>query len=140
MPAGDQPDAIARLVSGIESGATHQTLKGITGSRKTFTMANIIHQLKRPTLILAPNKTLTAQLYDEMKQFFPENAVEFFVSYYDYFQPEMYLPGSDRFVEKDSSINEHLEILRLSTTKSLIERRDTIVVASVSSIYGFGAS
>ncbi|WP_228375310.1 excinuclease ABC subunit UvrB [Chryseobacterium sp. UNC8MFCol] len=139
MPAGDQPDAIARLVSGIESGATHQTLKGITGSRKTFTMANIIHQLKRPTLILAPNKTLTAQLYDEMKQFFPENAVEFFVSYYDYFQPEMYLPGSDRFVEKDSSINEHLERLRLSTTKSLIERRDTIVVASVSSIYGLGA-
>jgi excinuclease ABC subunit B len=102
-------------------------------------MANIIHQLKRPTLILAPNKTLTAQLYDEMKQFFPENAVEFFVSYYDYFQPEMYLPGSDRFVEKDSSINEHLERLRLSTTKSLIERRDTIVVASVSSIYGLGA-
>nr|WP_315085997.1 excinuclease ABC subunit UvrB [uncultured Chryseobacterium sp.] len=139
MPARDQPDAIARLVSGIESGATHQTLKGITGSRKTFTMANIIHQLKRPTLILAPNKTLTAQLYDEMKQFFPENAVEFFVSYYDYFQPEMYLPGSDRFVEKDSSINEHLERLRLSTTKSLIERRDTIVVASVSSIYGLGA-
>ncbi|AYZ36224.1 excinuclease ABC subunit UvrB [Chryseobacterium indologenes] len=139
IPAGDQPDAIARLVSGIESGATHQTLKGITGSGKTFTMANIIHQLKRPTLILAPNKTLTAQLYDEMKQFFPENAVEFFVSYYDYFQPEMYLPGSDRFVEKDSSINEHLERLRLSTTKSLIERRDTIVVASVSSIYGLGA-
>lgn len=139
IPAGDQPEAIARLVSGVESGATHQTLKGITGSGKTFTMANIIHQLKRPTLILAPNKTLTSQLYHEMKQFFPENAVEFFVSYYDYFQPEMYLPGSDRFVEKDSSINEHLERLRLSTTKSLIERRDTIVVASVSSIYGLGS-
>lgn len=139
IPAGDQPMAIAELISGIESGATHQTLKGITGSGKTFTMANIIHRMKRPTLILAPNKTLTAQLYDEMKRFFPENAVEFFVSYYDYFQPEMYLPGSDRFVEKDSSINEHLERLRLSTTKSLIERRDTIVVASVSSIYGLGA-
>ncbi|ATG37853.1 Excinuclease ABC subunit B (plasmid) [Phaeobacter piscinae] len=137
-PAGDQPEAIARLVSGIETGATHQTLKGITGSGKTFTMANIIHRLNRPTLIVAPNKTLTAQLYDEMKQFFPENAVEFFVSYYDYFQPEMYLPGSDRFIPKDSSINEHLERLRLSTTKSLIERRDTIVVASVSSIYGLG--
>lgn len=138
IPAGDQPNAIAQLISGIESGATHQTLKGITGSGKTFTMANIIHRMKRPTLILAPNKTLTAQLYDEMKRFFPENAVEFFVSYYDYFQPEMYLPGSDRFIEKDSSINEHLERLRLSTTKSLIERRDTIVVASVSSIYGLG--
>ncbi len=137
-PAGDQPEAIAQIVSGIESGATHQTLKGITGSGKTFTMANIIHRLKRPTLILAPNKTLTAQLYQEMKQLFPENAVEFFVSYYDYFQPEMYLPGSDRFIEKDSSINEQLERLRLSTTKSLIERKDTIVVASVSSIYGLG--
>ncbi|ATG41760.1 excinuclease ABC subunit UvrB [Phaeobacter piscinae] len=137
-PAGDQPEAIARLVSGIETGATHQTLKGITGSGKTFTMANIIHRLNRPTLILAPNKTLTAQLYDEMKQFFPENAVEFFVSYYDYFQPEMYLPGSDRYIPKDSSINDHLERLRLSTTKSLIERRDTIVIASVSSIYGLG--
>ncbi len=137
-PAGDQPEAIARLISGIDSGAHHQTLKGITGSGKTFTMANVIHRLKRPTLILAPNKTLTAQLYDEMKQFFPENAVEYFVSYYDYFQPEVYLPGSDRFIPKDSAINEHLERLRLSTTKSLIERRDTIVVASVSSIYGMG--
>ncbi|KSV61779.1 excinuclease ABC subunit B [Sinorhizobium sp. GL2] len=137
-PAGDQTEAIARLISGVESGATHQTLKGITGSGKTFTMANIIHRLKRPALILAPNKTLTAQLYDEMKQFFPENAVEYFVSYYDYFQPEVYLPGSDRFIQKDSAINDHLERLRLSTTKSLIERRDTIVVASVSSIYGLG--
>ena len=138
IPAGDQPEAIAQLISGIEAGATHQTLKGITGSGKTFTMANIIHRMKRPTIILAPNKTLTAQLYEEMKQLFPENAVEFFVSYYDYFQPEMYLPGNDRFIEKDSSINEQLERLRLSTTKSLIERRDTIVVASVSSIYGLG--
>jgi len=138
IPAGDQPEAIAQLISGIEAGATHQTLKGITGSGKTFTMANIIHRMKRPTLILAPNKTLTAQLYGEMKQLFPENAVEFFVSYYDYFQPEMYLPSYDRFIEKDSSINEQLERLRLSTTKSLIERRDTIVVASVSSIYGLG--
>lgn len=137
-PAGDQPEAIARLISGVEDGATHQTLKGITGSGKTFTMANVIHRLKRPTLILAPNKTLTAQLYEEMRHFFPENAVEYFVSYYDYFQPEVYLPGSDQFIPKDSAINEHLERLRLSTTKSLIERRDTIVVASVSSIYGMG--
>lgn len=138
IPAGDQPEAIARLVSDIENGATHQTLRGITGSGKTFTMANVIHRLKRPTLILAPNKTLTAQLYGEMKHFFPENAVEYFVSYYDYFQPEVYIPGSDRFIPKDSSINDHLERLRLSTTKSLIERRDVIVVASVSSIYGLG--
>nr|WP_100548278.1 MULTISPECIES: excinuclease ABC subunit UvrB [unclassified Pseudomonas] len=137
-PAGSQPEAVARLISGIEEGATHQTLKGITGSGKTFTMANVIHRLKRPTLILAPNKTLTAQLYAEMKHFFPENAVEYFVSYYDYFQPEVYMPGSDRFIQKDSAINEHLERLRLSTTKSLIERRDVIVVASVSSIYGLG--
>lgn len=137
-PAGDQPEAVARLISGIEEGATHQMLKGITGSGKTFTMANVIHRLKRPTLILAPNKTLTAQLYSEMKNFFPENAVEYFVSYYDYFQPEVYMPGSDRFIQKDSAINEHLERLRLSTTKSLIERRDVIVVASVSSIYGLG--
>jgi excinuclease ABC subunit B len=137
-PAGDQPEAIARLIAGVEEGAHHQTLKGITGSGKTFTMANIIHRLKRPTLILAPNKTLTSQLYDEMRRFFPENAVEYFVSYYDYFQPEVYLPGRDEFIPKDSSINEHLERLRLSTTKSLIERRDTIVVASVSSIYGMG--
>ena len=137
-PAGDQPEAIARLISDIEEGATHQTLKGITGSGKTFTMANVIHRLKRPALILAPNKTLTAQLYGEMKNFFPENAVEYFVSYYDYFQPEVYMPGSDRFIQKDSAINDHLERLRLSTTKSLIERRDVIVVASVSSIYGLG--
>ena len=137
-PAGDQPEAIARLIAGIEEGATHQTLKGITGSGKTFTMANVIHRLKRPTLILAPNKTLTAQLYGEMKALFPENAVEYFVSYYDFFQPEVYIPGSDRYIQKDSAINDHLERLRLSTTKSLIERRDVIVVASVSSIYGLG--
>lgn len=137
-PGGDQPEAIARLISGVDEGATHQTLMGITGSGKTFTIANIIHRLNRPTLILAPNKTLAAQLYGEMKQFFPENAVEYFVSYYDYFQPEVYIPGSDRFIQKDSAINQHLERLRLSTTKSLIERRDVIVVASVSSIYGLG--
>lgn len=137
-PAGDQLEAVARIISNIEKGATHQTLQGITGSGKTFTMANVIHRLKRPTLILAPNKTLTAQLYDEMKHFFPENSVEYFVSYYDYFQPEVYMPGSDRFIKKDSAINEQLERLRLSTTKALIERRDVIVVASVSSIYGLG--
>lgn len=137
-PSGDQPEAIAHLISNIEQGATHQTLKGITGSGKTFTMANVIHRLKRPTLILAPNKTLTAQLYGEMKHFFPENAVEYFVSYYDFFQPEIYIPGADRFIRKDSAINDHLERLRLSTTKSLIERKDVIVVASVSSIYGLG--
>lgn len=138
IPSGDQTEAIARLVSGIESGVHHQTLKGITGSGKTFTMANVIQRMKKPALILAPNKTLTAQLYDEMKHFFPENAVEYFVSYYDYFQPEVYLPGADRFIQKDSAINAQLERLRLSTTKSLIERPDTIVVASVSSIYGLG--
>lgn len=137
-PAGDQPEAIARLIAGIENGATHQTLKGVTGSGKTFTMANIIHRLERPALILAHNKTLAAQLYSEMQHFFPENAVEYFVSYYDYYQPEVYLPGTDRFIRKDSAINEHLERLRLSTTKSLIERRDVVVVASVSSIYGLG--
>ncbi|MGR5205932.1 DEAD/DEAH box helicase family protein [Vibrio alfacsensis] len=137
-PSGDQPEAIARLISGIESGKTHQTLKGVTGSGKTFTMANIIHRLQRPTLILAHNKTLASQLYSEMQRFFPENAVEYFVSYYDYFQPEVYIPGSDRFIRKDSAINEQLERLRLSTTKSLIERRDVVVVASVSSVYGLG--
>ncbi|ABZ76564.1 excinuclease ABC, B subunit [Shewanella halifaxensis HAW-EB4] len=138
LPSGDQPEAIARLIDGIESGASHQTLKGVTGSGKTFTVANIIHRLKRPTIILAHNKTLAAQLYSEMRHFFPENAVEFFVSYYDYYQPEVYLPGSDRFIRKDSAINAHLERLRLSTTKALIERRDVIVVASVSSVYGLG--
>ncbi|MDD1780211.1 excinuclease ABC subunit UvrB [Enterovibrio sp. ZSDZ35] len=138
-PAGDQPEAIAKLIAGVQAGKTHQTLKGVTGSGKTFTMANIIHRLKRPTLILAHNKTLAAQLYHEMRAFFPQNAVEYFVSYYDYYQPEVYIPGSDRFIRKDSAINEHLERLRLSTTKALIERKDVIVVASVSSVYGLGS-
>ncbi|PSW28280.1 excinuclease ABC subunit B [Photobacterium phosphoreum] len=137
-PSGDQPQALAKLIDGVEKGVTHQTLKGVTGSGKTFTMANMIHRLQRPTLILAHNKTLAAQLYSEMKRFFPENAVEYFVSYYDYYQPEVYIPGSDRFIRKDSAINEQLERLRLSTTKSLIERKDVIVVASVSAIYGLG--
>ncbi|WP_305816633.1 excinuclease ABC subunit UvrB [Photobacterium leiognathi] len=137
-PSGDQPEALARLIGNIQSGVTHQTLQGVTGSGKTFTMANMIYRLQRPTLILAHNKTLAAQLYSEMKRFFPENAVEYFVSYYDYYQPEVYIPGSDRFIRKDSAINEQLERLRLSTTKSLIERKDVIVVASVSAIYGLG--
>ncbi|GAA05853.1 excinuclease ABC subunit UvrB [Photobacterium leiognathi] len=137
-PSGDQPEALARLIGNIQSGVPHQTLQGVTGSGKTFTMANMIHRLQRPTLILAHNKTLAAQLYSEMKRFFPENAVEYFVSYYDYYQPEVYIPGSDRFIRKDSAINEQLERLRLSTTKSLIERKDVIVVASVSAIYGLG--
>ncbi|EOD77594.1 Excinuclease ABC subunit B [Grimontia indica] len=138
-PAGDQPEAIAKLIAGIEEGKTHQTLQGVTGSGKTFTMANIIHRLQRPTLILAHNKTLAAQLYHEMLAFFPKNAVEYFVSYYDYYQPEVYIPGSNRFIRKDSAINAQLERLRLSTTKALIERKDVIVVASVSSVYGLGS-
>lgn len=138
-PSGDQPEAIAKLIAGINNGASHQTLKGVTGSGKTFTMANVIHRLKRPTLILAHNKTLAAQLYSEMKTFFPENAVEYFVSYYDYYQPEVYISGNNRYIDKDSAVNEQLERLRLSTTKSLIERRDVIVVASVSSVYGLGS-
>ncbi len=138
-PSGDQPEAIAKLIAGINNGASHQTLKGVTGSGKTFTMANVIHRLKRPTLILAHNKTLAAQLYSEMKVFFPENAVEYFVSYYDYYQPEVYIPGNSRFIGKNSAVNEQLERLRLSTTKSLIERQDVIVVASVSSVYGLGS-
>ncbi|MFB1079137.1 excinuclease ABC subunit UvrB [Photobacterium damselae] len=137
-PSGDQVEAIAKLVDGVESGASHQVLQGITGSGKTFTMANVIHRLKRPTLILAHNKTLAAQFYSEMKRFFPENHVEYFVSYYDFYQPEVYIPASDRFIRKDSAINEQLERLRLSTTKALIEQRDVIVVASVSAIYGLG--
>jgi len=138
-PSGDQTEAIAKLIAGINNGASHQTLKGVTGSGKTFTMANVIHRLKRPTLILAHNKTLAAQLYSEMKAFFPENAVEYFVSYYDYYQPEVYIPGNSRFIGKNSAVNEQLERLRLSTTKSLIERQDVIVVASVSSVYGLGS-
>ena len=137
-PAGDQPAAIAKLVEGLEDGLAHQTLLGVTGSGKTFTIANVIATLNRPAMLLAPNKTLAAQLYAEMKAFFPENAVEYFVSYYDYYQPEAYVPASDTFIEKDASINEQIEQMRLSATKSFLERRDTIVVASVSAIYGLG--
>ncbi|MDP3583745.1 MAG: excinuclease ABC subunit UvrB [Thiobacillus sp.] len=137
-PAGDQPAAIAHLVEGIGDGLAYQTLLGVTGSGKTFTMANVIAQTGRPALIMAPNKTLAAQLYSEMREFFPENAVEYFVSYYDYYQPEAYVPARDLFIEKDSSINEHIEQMRLSATKSLLERRDTIIVCTVSAIYGIG--
>ncbi|MCC5861747.1 MAG: excinuclease ABC subunit UvrB [Gammaproteobacteria bacterium] len=138
QPAGDQPAAIAALVEGLRDGLAAQTLLGVTGSGKTFTMANIIATLQRPTLILAPNKTLAAQLYGEMREFFPANAVEYFVSYYDYYQPEAYVPSSDTFIEKDASINDHIEQMRLSATKALLERRDTILVATVSCIYGLG--
>ncbi|AEW44680.1 excinuclease ABC subunit B [Serratia symbiotica str. 'Cinara cedri'] len=137
-PAGDQPIAIRKLEDGIKDGLAHQTLLGVTGSGKTFTIANVIANLNRPTMVLAPNKTLAAQLYSEMKGFFPENAVEYFVSYYDYYQPEAYVPSSDTFIEKDASVNEYIEQIRLSTTKSLLERRDVVVVASVSAIYGLG--
>jgi excinuclease ABC subunit B len=137
-PAGDQPQAIEKLVEGIEDGLAYQTLLGVTGSGKTYTMANVIARLGRPTLIMAPNKTLAAQLYSEMREFFPENAVEYFVSYYDYYQPEAYVPSRDMFIEKDSSINEHIEQMRLSATKSLLERRDTVIVCTVSAIYGIG--
>lgn len=137
-PAGDQPTAIAQLLDGIEAGLAHQTLLGVTGSGKTFTVANVIQKLDRPTMILAPNKTLAAQLYGEMKEFFPNNAVEYFVSYYDYYQPEAYVPTTDTFIEKDSSVNEHIEQMRLSATKALLERRDVVIVASVSAIYGLG--
>lgn len=137
-PAGDQPVAIAKLVEGIRDGLSFQTLLGVTGSGKTFTMANVIAQLGRPAIVMAPNKTLAAQLYSEMREFFPENAVEYFVSYYDYYQPEAYVPSRDMFIEKDSSINEQIEQLRLSATKSLLERQDSIIVATVSAIYGIG--
>ncbi len=138
QPAGDQPEAIARLVEGLEDGLSFQTLLGVTGSGKTYTMANVIAQTGRPALILAPNKTLAAQLYAEFREFFPENAVEYFVSYYDYYQPEAYVPSRDLFIEKDSAINEHIEQMRLSATKSLLERRDCVIVATVSCIYGIG--
>jgi len=138
-PTGDQPHAIEKLLSSLERGNIHQTLLGVTGSGKTFTMANVIEKWNRPTLILAHNKTLAAQLFQEFKLFFPENAVEYFVSYYDYYQPEAYLPGSDTYIEKDSSINEKIEGLRLSATRSLLSRRDVVVVASVSCIYGLGS-
>ncbi len=138
QPAGDQPQAIRQLVDGFNHGELHQTLLGVTGSGKTFTMAHVIQKLQRPALILAPNKTLAAQLYGEMKMFFPENSVEYFVSYYDYYQPEAYMPASDTYIEKDASLNEHIEQMRLSATKALLERRDTVIVATVSSIYGLG--
>ena len=138
QPAGDQPVAINQLVEGLSDGEVHQTLLGVTGSGKTFTIANVINQVQRPAMILAPNKTLAAQLYGEMKEFFPENSVEYFVSYYDYYQPEAYVPASDTFIDKDASLNEHIEQMRLSATKALIEREDTIVVATVSAIYGLG--
>ncbi len=138
QPAGDQPAAIRGLISGLESGLAHQTLLGVTGSGKTFTMANVVQQLQRPTIVMAPNKTLAAQLYGEFKSFFPDNAVEYFVSYYDYYQPEAYVPSSDTFIEKDASINDHIEQMRLSATKALLERRDALIVVSVSAIYGLG--
>ena len=138
QPAGDQPDAITRLIAGFENGLAKQTLLGVTGSGKTFTIANVVNAIQKPTLVLAPNKTLAAQLYGEFKEFFPHNAVEYFVSYYDYYQPEAYIPSSDTFIDKDSSINEHIEQMRLSATKALIERRDSLIVSTVSAIYGLG--
>src|SRR6218665_3135505 len=129
-PAGDQPAGIAGLVKGIEAGLAHQTLLGVTGSGKTFTIANVIAQVQRPTLVMVHNKTLAAQLYGEFKEFFPKNAVEYFVSYYDYYQPEAYVPSSDTFIDKDAAVNEHIEQMRLSATKALLERRDCLVVAT----------
>jgi excinuclease ABC subunit B len=137
-PAGDQPEAIRQMIEGIEAGLSHQTLLGVTGSGKTFSIANVIAHVQRPTLVLAPNKTLAAQLYGEFKAFFPNNAVEYFVSYYDYYQPEAYVPSSDTFIEKDASINDHIEQMRLSATKALLERPDAIIVTTVSCIYGLG--
>src|SRR5471032_2216823 len=137
-PAGDQPAAIRDLVAGVGRNEKNQVLLGVTGSGKTFTVAHLIEKTQKPTLILAPNKTLAAQLYGEMKEFFPDNAVEYFVSYYDYYQPEAYVPRTDTFIEKDASVNEHIEQMRLSATKALLERRDVVVVASVSAIYGLG--
>lgn len=138
QPAGDQPEAIRRMIEGFNAGLAHQTLLGVTGSGKTFSIANVIQAVQKPTIIMAPNKTLAAQLYGEFKEFFPKNAVEYFVSYYDYYQPEAYVPSSDTYIEKDSSINEHIEQMRLSATKALLSRRDAIIVASVSAIYGLG--
>lgn len=137
-PAGDQQEAIEKLTDGVESGIASQTLLGVTGSGKTFTMANVIARAGVPALVMAPNKTLAAQLYSEMREFFPNNAVEYFVSYYDYYQPEAYVPARDLFIEKDAAINEHIEQMRLSASKSILERRDTILVATVSAIYGIG--
>ncbi|HNM40330.1 MAG TPA: DEAD/DEAH box helicase family protein, partial [Giesbergeria sp.] len=138
LPAGDQPGAIDQLVEGVNEGEVFQTLLGVTGSGKTFTMANVIARLGRPAIVFAPNKTLAAQLYSEFREFFPKNAVEYFVSYYDYYQPEAYVPQRDLFIEKDSAVNEHIEQMRLSCTKSLLERRDVVIVATVSAIYGIG--
>src|SRR6266849_5114062 len=139
QPSGDQPEAIAQLVEGIRDGDKMQTLLGVTGSGKTYTVAKIVEQVQKPTLGLAPNKTLAAQLYSEFKDFFPNNAVEYFVSYYDYYQPEAYIPRTDTYVEKESMLNEEIEKLRLSATRSLFERRDVLIVASVSCIYGLGS-
>src|SRR5512142_2502223 len=136
--AGDQPEAIANLIEGLQDGLSFQALLRVTGSGKTYTMANVIARSGRPALVLAPNKTLAAQLYSEFREFFPENAVEYFVSYYDYYQPEAYVPSRDLYIEKDSSINDHIEQMRLSATKSLLERRDVVIVATVSAIYGIG--
>src|SRR5213082_1262600 len=138
QPTGDQPDAITQLVESIRAGNKHQTLLGVTGSGKTYTVAKVIEQVQKATLVLAPNKTLAAQLYSEFKEFFPNNAVEYFVSYYDYYQPEAYIPRTDTYVEKDSSINEHIEQMRLSATKAILERPDCVIVATVSAIYGIG--
>ncbi|MEO7064988.1 MAG: DEAD/DEAH box helicase family protein, partial [Dokdonella sp.] len=138
QPAGDQPNAIARLTEGFQAGVAQQTLLGVTGSGKTFTIANVVERIQKPTLVMAPNKTLAAQLYGEFKQFFPHNAVEYFVSYYDYYQPEAYVPGSDTYIEKDASINEHIEQMRLAATKTLLSRSDALIVATVSAIYGLG--
>ena len=137
-PAGDQPNAIDRLTEGVNRGEKFQTLLGVTGSGKTYTIANVIARTGRPAIVMAPNKTLAAQLYSEFREFFPHNAVEYFVSYYDYYQPEAYVPGRDVFIEKDSSINDHVEQMRLSATKALLERDDSIIVATVSAIYGIG--
>src|SRR2546421_6975767 len=139
QPAGDQPQSIAKLTEGILSGAKHQTLLGVTGSGKTFSIANVIRNVNKPTLVISHNKTLAAQLYAEFKSFFPKNAVEYFVSYFDYYQPEAYIPRTDTFIEKDSSVNDEIERLRLSAMSSLFTRRDVIVVASVSCIYGIGS-
>jgi excinuclease ABC subunit B len=138
QPAGDQPQAIEKLVAGFENGLAHQTLLGVTGSGKTFTIAKVVQQVQKPTIVMAPNKTLAAQLYGEFKSFFPHNAVEYFVSYYDYYQPEAYVPSSDTYIEKDSSVNEHIEQMRLSATKALLERKDALIVCTVSAIYGLG--
>jgi excinuclease ABC subunit B len=137
-PAGDQAAAISGLVDGLRDGLARQTLLGVTGSGKTFTVASVIQAVQRPAIVLAPNKTLAAQLYGEMREYFPRNAVEYFVSYYDYYQPEAYVPSSDTYIEKDASINQHIEQMRLSATKALIERPDAIIVATVSAMYGLG--